>query len=422
MSAVHVRHPPHRSGLSSGSRSRSPLCPVATSSMRRSRESKPDARSAAAELCSRCELLVQRIESFALMRPDIEGIDKLARAALRERHFAASLIDSPDPARGIQGCENNLRGLSLELECAEWAPGVTAVRKRFATRPPSLGAKFGDEEVVEVDVVAQEGLLWIECKAESKTLSSNIVPQALSMKRVSKASCNRRCFGKAPKIVVYATGTLGDIEAGFLSDAGISVLSALDAKTEYLPKLPSPTKMANLDITALFALVSEVTNGGATKPISEEITSWAERKPQHAACLRAEMNEPLNLAAELAGYDSLIAHPSVIERFHDILHTVGGPKEHQRWEETWQPRIKVVSPREDGDVKAEGIAEERSLERAAQVRSLSRLSPQQLDPFELGEVAMARTFTANGRAVSSAAEQGVLLETYVHRAVWLVGL
>jgi hypothetical protein len=61
-------------------------------------------------------------------------------------------------------------------------------------------------------------------------------------------------------------------------------------------------------------------------------------------------------------------------------------------------------------------------ERAAQVRSLSRLSPQQLDPFELGEVAMARTFTANGRAVSSAAEQGVLLETYVHRAVWLVGL
>ena len=159
MSAVHVRHPPHRFGLSSGSRSRSPLCPVATSSMRRSRESKPDARSAAAELCSRCELLVQRIESFALMRPDIEGIDKLARAALRERHFAASLIDSPDPARGIQGCENNLRGLSLELECAEWAPGVTAVRKRFATRPPSLGAKFGDEEVVEVDVVAQEGLL-----------------------------------------------------------------------------------------------------------------------------------------------------------------------------------------------------------------------------------------------------------------------
>ena len=82
----------------------------------------------------------------------------------------------------------------------------------------------------------------------------------------------------------------------------------------------------------------------------------------------------------------------------------------------------MVSPREDGDVKAEGIAEVRSLERAAQVRSLSRLSPQQLDPFELGDVAMARTFTANGRAVSSAAEQGVLLETYVHRAVWLVGL
>ena len=117
------------------------------------------------------------------------------------------------------------------------------------------------------------------------------------------------------------------------------------------------------------------------------------------------MNEPLNLAAELAGYDSLIAHPSVIERFHDILHTVGGPKERQRWEETWQPRINVVSPREDGDVKAEGIAEVRSLERAAQVRSLSRLSPQQLDPFELGECNGSNFYRKWSRGVERAAEQ-----------------
>jgi len=389
-----------------------------------SRESKRDsARSAVEGLCGSADLLVKRIESFASSRPDIEGIDKLARAAARERDFAASLLESPDPQRGIQGCENNLRGLSLELTCAEWAPGVTAVRKRFATRSPSIGAKLGDDEVVEVDVVAQEGLLWIECKAENGAMASNIVPQALALKTVASASCNLRCFGKAPKVVVYATGTLGDIEAGFLSDAGISVLSARDARIESLPKLPRRTSTANLDITSLFALVSNVTNGGATRPISEEMNVWAERKPQHAACLRAEIDEPLNLEAQLAAYERLIAHPSVVERFEDILKTVGGPKERQRWEERWQPRINVVSPHLDGDENTEDGAEVRSLEeRAAQVRSLSRLSPQQLDPFELGEVAMARTFTANGRAVSSAAEQGVLLETYVHRAVWLVGL
>ena len=51
----------------------------------------------------------------------------------------------------------------------------------------------------------------------------------------------------------------------------------------------------------------------------------------------------------------------------------------------------------------------------------SAIGDPQLDAFELGEVAMAKTFTANGRGFS-AAEQGVCLETHVHRAIWLVGL
>ena len=56
------------------------------------------------------------------------------------------------------------------------------------------------------------------------------------------------------------------------------------------------------------------------------------------------------------------------------------------------------------------------------MRGLERITKPQLDVFELGESATAKTFTANGRAVLSAAEQGVILDAHVHRAIWLVGL
>jgi hypothetical protein len=64
---------------------------------------------------------------------------------------------------------------------------------------------------------------------------------------------------------------------------------------------------------------------------------------------------------------------------------------------------------------------EREVQRR-RVRGLTRISAPQLDAFELGEVAMAKTFTGNSRAVNLAKEQGVYLEVFVFRAIWLVGV
>ena len=108
-------------------------------------------------------------------------------------------------------------GVYLEFECAE-AP-VVAVRKRFASRPPSTGAKLADDEVIEVDVVAQDGLLWIECKSEKGDVSPSLVPQALAMQKMARAACNRRRFGRAPRVAVYLTGTLRQAEAEVLREA-----------------------------------------------------------------------------------------------------------------------------------------------------------------------------------------------------------
>ena len=407
--------------------SRQPIkCSVMESEQAPAKKSNNDASRRAAELVGGCDRLSARIANFQGRKPHVEGIIKLQRAVQREREVALGLHSSPDPARGVQGLENNLRGFSLELECADWAPDVTAVRKRFASRTPSIHAKLEDGEVVEVDVVAQGGLLWIECKAERGRVATGLVQQALALKEVANAPCNLRPFGIAPRVAAFVTGDMGDFEAQTLRDAGILILhaggesgsAALDPGA-VLPPPPSALTVANLDITALFALVSEVsaaTTGSFAMFLDDPLVrEWAAKKPQHASCLAAELEDPLNLEITLQSYDRLVAHPSVLRRFRKILDTMGGPREKKRWTDVWSSRVESYDAFED--VAAPAVEERRR-----RVRSLERISAPQLDAFELGEMAGARTFTANGRAVLSAAEQGVLLETHVHRAIWLVGL
>jgi hypothetical protein len=55
------------------------------------------------------------------------------------------------------------------------------------------------------------------------------------------------------------------------------------------------------------------------------------------------------------------------------------------------------------------------------VAQLTKISAQQCAVFALGEVVRGVTLTANGSAVRGAAGQGVMLETLIHRAVWLTG-
>lgn len=385
----------------------------------------PSTAARCVELVRGCDALDERIGNFQALQPDVDGLEKLRRAVARERDKAVSLQTASDPLRGVTGLENNLRGFQLELECAKWAPGVTAVRKRFAKRSPSIDAKLEDDEVVEVDVVAQNGALWIECKAEKGRVAAGLVQQALELQRVARAPCNLRPYGFAPHVCVFLTGKLGETEARLLEDAGITTLgvggahgsTTLDPRS-VLPPLPPPPTTANLDITALFALVSEVSAaaGGSFMAFLDDpaVREWAAKKHQHAACLNAELEDPLNLERQLMGFDRLIAHPSVLKRFEKILAAMGGPRERRRWEEELRHRVEVMSVPANID--------ERVTARRARVRELERITKPQLDAFELGETATAKTFTANGRAVLSAAEQGVILDAHVHRAIWLVGL
>ena len=91
------------------------------------REFSKSAHSRCLELVAGCDALDERIGKFQASKPDVEGLEKLRRAVARERDVAVSLQTASDPLRGVTGLENNLRGFQLELECARWAPGVTAI-------------------------------------------------------------------------------------------------------------------------------------------------------------------------------------------------------------------------------------------------------------------------------------------------------
>ena len=104
--------------------SRQPIkCSVMESEQAPAKKSNNDASRRAAELVGGCDRLSARIANFQGRKPHVEGIIKLQRAVQREREVALGLQSSPDPARGIQGLENN--------------PGVSRWSSSAQTGPPT---------------------------------------------------------------------------------------------------------------------------------------------------------------------------------------------------------------------------------------------------------------------------------------------
>lgn len=124
-------------------------------------------------------------------------------------------------------------------------------------------------------------------------------------------------------------------------------------------------------------------------------------------CLEAEVQQALlpELRRVTQGR-TLLAAAAAVSQFEDLLRQFGGPREQQRWQRL-SAEITVVP-------SAEACSE--------RVEQLEKLGRPVKAVLGLGDAAHATTLTANGRAVQTAARQGVLLEVYVHRAVWLTGL
>jgi len=362
-----------------------------------------------------CELRAD-LTAFSEQQPEVHGISKLLRRLEADLRLVNLIIDGeeePNSSR-LQGLKNNIDGLNAELLTAKQAPGVIAVGKRFYT--PEVSSKG-----VEVDVVAQNGCLWIEVKKHhsfstgskmwegKRGRSKGVLQQAREVLAAAKDPSHIINW-QEPKVVFRFIGSVDISVRSELENLGVVVIEdkgVLDVSL--LPECPTMIDRVNLDVTTLCSLVSEVSNGGAG---SKEVDLWAKAHPHLAACVDAELLEPF-LPSLLCALDgkTLFTSKTAMDKFYSILTTVGGEREQSRWEMVWKEKINI-----------ESISSGSGNPVSSRVLSLKGLSPFHKDVFGYGDCIQATTATANAKVVRSASEQGVILNVLLHRPVFLTGL
>lgn len=142
----------------------------------------------------------------------------------------------------------------------------------------------------------------------------------------------------------------------------------------------------------------------------------------------------LKLQSVLENKSRIVSMSAVIQ-FEQLLQQFGSHKERQRWQ-ALQKTVTMfhadVSPQfhsantqlQDSDAQHSGSFASQTCTfaySAGRVFKLQAIADAQKQVFALGDDQHAVTLTANGKASEFAARQGVRLEVFLHRAVWLTG-
>ncbi|GMH40966.1 hypothetical protein BSKO_08870 [Bryopsis sp. KO-2023] len=378
--------------------------------------------------------LVEDLRVFAETKPHVENAVKLHRRAMRDlnaiRNAMAGKTLHPgvDPEKMteplVQGFQNNLAGFRAELQVALSVPGVIAVCKKFQVLEqegkelPEISA-MSKPSKIEVDVVAQDGHTWIEVKSyKGITLESGHwqgIPGHIKgleqqiQDYLYVASCpNNHQRWRAPSVVIYF---LEDIDEGVkdaITEMGAYVQVGPDPPTlEGVPEPPEPPTIANLDVTSMCALVSEVSHGGVENAL---VTQWAQRVSHWQDSLENERRNPLlQEIGPILLHKQLVATERAVLQFETLVEKFGGESELARWREL-KGKLEIYSEANSEDWLSK------------RVLSLENVPLIQKHVFGLGDHLRALVITANIKGIQKLAHEGVNLEAFTHRAVWLTGL
>ncbi|XP_073979672.1 UPF0415 protein C7orf25 homolog isoform X2 [Rhodnius prolixus] len=179
---------------------------------------------------------------------------------------------------------------------------------------------------------------------------------------------------------IYVNGTI--IDDDFLNEAQIC--------NSLMPPIKcNPVSRVNLDVTAMIAYVSAVTNGHAHKKLRGNVLN------QQAAWERQSPVKPV-LDQFFEGME-LYSCETAMNSFLTILNTLGGDGEKNRSAEfcsriTVVPDVPCISLKEGGQIK-----------------------PRSLVIFGTGQALKAITVTSNSAFVRAANTQGIHLDTFIHQ-------
>ncbi|KAM3960996.1 UPF0415 protein C7orf25 homolog [Aphomia sociella] len=359
----------------------------------------------------------------------IDGVMKLQRKIRQEVQFLKKLQKSKKVKTEQLSC-SNLRHLGAMVDCAT-RPGVQAVCKIF---------HIDDNSKLVIDIVSDEGKTW------TKVIARN--PKSLTALSTGNASYGARsildqaddylqcaklypCMYQQPKVVFEFMSGIEENLANKLKAVGIIVKgnilpdsnpikdcddswdsectddgfdvdecsrekSTLEDVSQCIDEHPEITTL-NLDVTAMMAYVSNMTNGYCNYVFKQEVltqqSEWEAEKPVKP------------ILDKLFEGKKLICCTTAWDDFEKIINTLGGPMEKKRTAEL-KDIIKIFPD----DFGGEDDYPRKNLKVRGHVRTRSKII------FNFGHRLKALTVSANEGFVRAARQQGVTYTAFIHES------
>ncbi|KAF9417798.1 hypothetical protein HW555_005212 [Spodoptera exigua] len=357
---------------------------------------------------------------------EIDGVTKLQRKIKQEIEFLQKLKKSKNVKIEQLSC-SNLRHLGAMVELT-LRPGVIAVCKIF---------HINDTSKLVIDIISEEGRVW------TKVIARN--PKSLSALSAGKASYGARsildqaedylecaklypCMYKPPKVIFEFMSGIEENLANKLKSVGVTVKgeilpnsnlsqdikdlwseessdeecrqhsedSSLNPMPECMDEHPE-IKTLNLDVTAMMAYVSNMTNGHCNYIFKQEVLT------QQAAW---EAERPVKPILERLFKDKmLVCCRTAWDDFEKIVNTLGGPMEIKRTQE-----LKNVVKVYPDDYGGEDDYPRKNLKVRGHVRLRSKII------FNFGHRIKTLTVSANEGFVRAAMQQGITYASFVHES------
>ncbi|XP_052133433.1 UPF0415 protein C7orf25 homolog [Frankliniella occidentalis] len=378
--------------------------------------------------------LGEKLLSLLCDKSKVRGCQKLLKRLQQETNFLRKVLEKRDIKIEHVKC-TNLGHLEALVNCVlEHCDGCSAILETLELRTGS-----GDSKRVCVDIIADQGQTWIKVVARN--------PKALSLLSAGEGEYGQRtvtdqakeflaCASqhpyhfKIPRVAFFFASGIELPLANTLEKLGIEVrgervenencLHAEDSEfddasnsdqdcgeryenyddnREYSNNVEvndssRSEERLNLDVTAMIAYVSSLTNGGChfkfKEPLLTQQAEWERERPAKPLLDKAFQGRELFCCS------------TAYKDFQSIIATLGGPAEKKRAEILLQ-RISVVpdqiSKRTDQYLKEGGKVKARS-------RKI----------FGTGDELRAITVTANEGFVRAAKSQGLSYAVLVHES------
>ncbi|XP_018564750.1 UPF0415 protein C7orf25 homolog [Anoplophora glabripennis] len=381
------------------------------------------------------ENLINAIEEFK----NIEGSQKLCRKINQELKFLKKVLKNNQLKKEHLQC-SNLTHFAALINVLKTVENCKSVNKVFLL----------NDKKVTVDIVSDGGLTWTKVIARNpKSVSQicmgnasygvrSIIDQAEEFSECAKF---QPCLFQTPKIIFIFTNGVSHNIASKLETYGITVkgtrledLNEIDEDdvdfsdtddeaqeyntdnlsgiTELSTNNVSSISKVNLDVSAMLAYCSSVTNGSAAiydfeVPVLKQQAAWERLRPQK------------HILEDFFKDKKLYCCQTAKDNFENIVKTVGGPNENVRAKELLE-RL-VVLP-DDADYRSTSENDQfnevfnkvqytnDSLKVGGKIRQRS------LTIFTFGDRIRAVTVSANEGFVRAARQQGVNFVVFIHES------